>query len=330
MYGMIRYALTIATSFCVLMLAAERAFAQPRIIREAPNGDLFVADPSIGAVHALRVSPGGAAPLRDEVFARGMHQPLGIAFYPSGSNPRWIYIANSTGLVRFRYRNGDLTATGKPEQITVGNPTIHEYARGVALSPDGHRLYFSVGSARTQFVALGLRTCEGMTVQPSTGELSCTLDEGGELSGKTPQSAPLQIGAYRDDLTSRAYTRTGAVAGGPAQVGDDAVRSRDLYLAHCAACHQAGGEGLPGVFPPLKGSGVVNKDDASKHIQVVLNGMQGGRAGGVIYAAPMPPFADTLSDAQIAGIIDYERRSWGNHGKPVTAAQVAAERVPPK
>jgi mono/diheme cytochrome c family protein len=105
-----------------------------------------------------------------------------------------------------------------------------------------------------------------------------------------------------------------------------ANRGRDLYISQCSACHQVNGEGLPDVFPPLKGSGVVNKDDAAKHINAVLFGMQGGRAGGVVYAAAMPPFAATLSDADIADIIDYERSSWGNHGKPVAAAQVAAER----
>jgi mono/diheme cytochrome c family protein len=105
-----------------------------------------------------------------------------------------------------------------------------------------------------------------------------------------------------------------------------ANRGRDLYISQCSACHQVNGEGLPDVFPPLKGSGVVNKDDAAKHIHVVLYGMQDGRAGGVVYAAAMPPFAATLSDADIADIIDYERSSWGNHGKPVAAAQVAAER----
>ncbi|HWX32683.1 MAG TPA: cytochrome c [Steroidobacteraceae bacterium] len=105
---------------------------------------------------------------------------------------------------------------------------------------------------------------------------------------------------------------------------------RDLYLAHCSACHQAGGEGIPGVFPPLKASGVVNRDDAAKHIRVILDGIQGARAGGVVYTAVMPPFAGALSDAEIAGIIDYERSSWGNHGAPVTAAQVAAERALPE
>jgi cytochrome c oxidase cbb3-type subunit II len=110
----------------------------------------------------------------------------------------------------------------------------------------------------------------------------------------------------------------------------DAPKGQSLYTAYCSACHQASGEGLPGVFPPLKGSGVVTKDDATKHMHVVLDGLQGGKAGGVVYASAMPAFAATLSDAEIADIINYERSSWGNHGKPVTAAQVAAERAASK
>jgi mono/diheme cytochrome c family protein len=112
-------------------------------------------------------------------------------------------------------------------------------------------------------------------------------------------------------------------------VGNEAT-GRALYAANCSACHQANGEGLPGAFPPLKGSGVVTKDDATKHIRVVLNGVQGGKAGGVAYASAMPAFAAVLNDADIADIIDYERSSWGNHGKPVTAAQVATERATAK
>ena len=104
-------------------------------------------------------------------------------------------------------------------------------------------------------------------------------------------------------------------------------KGQDLYTAYCSSCHQASGEGLPGAFPPLKGSGVVTKDDATKHIRVVLDGLQGGKAGGVVYASAMPAFAAALKDAEIADIIDYERSSWGNHGKAVTAAQVATERA---
>ena len=122
---------------------------------------------------------------------------------------------------------------------------------------------------------------------------------------------------------SKAY----APANASTQTGYDAAKGRALFTANCSACHQASGEGLPGTFPPLQGSGVVTKDDATKHMHVVLNGMQGEKAGGVVYASPMPPFAGMLSDTDIADIIDYERSSWGNHGKPVTAAQVAAERA---
>jgi cytochrome c oxidase cbb3-type subunit 2 len=115
-------------------------------------------------------------------------------------------------------------------------------------------------------------------------------------------------------------------AGVPSHASDDATSGRSLYITHCSACHQVNGEGLPGAFPPLKGSGVVNKDDPSKHIHAVLDGMSGGTAGGVVYPGAMPPFADVLSDAEIADIIDFERSSWGNHGKPVTSAQVTAAR----
>jgi len=112
----------------------------------------------------------------------------------------------------------------------------------------------------------------------------------------------------------------GAGTAGPAN-------GQALFTATCAACHQAGGEGLPGAFPPLKGNSVVGDADPTMHIHVVLNGLQGAQVGGIAYASPMPPFGTTLSDAEIAAIINYERTSWGNQGAPVTVAQVAAERA---
>ncbi len=112
--------------------------------------------------------------------------------------------------------------------------------------------------------------------------------------------------------------------------GYDAAKGAALFTANCSACHQANGEGLPGAFPSLKNDAVVNKDDATKHIQVVLQGLHDARVGGVVYGSAMPPFAGTLSDAEVADIIDYERSSWGNHGKPVDAAQVASERTKAK
>jgi cytochrome c oxidase cbb3-type subunit 2 len=107
----------------------------------------------------------------------------------------------------------------------------------------------------------------------------------------------------------------------------DAAKGAALFTANCSACHQANGEGLPGAFPSLKGDAVVNDDEATKHIQVVLHGLHDAKVGGLVYGSAMPPFAGTLSDAEVADIVDYERSSWGNHGKPVIAAQVAAQRT---
>ena len=113
---------------------------------------------------------------------------------------------------------------------------------------------------------------------------------------------------------------------GSLETAYDAEKGRALYGTYCSACHGADGEGHPGTYPPIKGSGVVTKDDATKHIRVVLNGLQGAKAGGVVYTSPMPPFGGLLNDVELTDIIDYERSSWGNHGKLVIPAQVAAQR----
>jgi cytochrome c oxidase cbb3-type subunit 2 len=136
-----------------------------------------------------------------------------------------------------------------------------------------------------------------------------------------------------------ATTGTGSAAAGENQAvnlgakqpnGYDAAKGAALYTANCSACHQASGEGLPGAFPSLKDDAVVNKDDATKHIDVVLNGLHDARVSGMVYSSVMPPFAATLSDAEIADLIDYERSSWGNHGKPIIPAQVGSERAKAK
>jgi cytochrome c oxidase cbb3-type subunit 2 len=130
------------------------------------------------------------------------------------------------------------------------------------------------------------------------------------------------------DMASATTRASAAASASPAAPvgGYDAAKGAALFTANCSACHQASGEGLPGAFPSLKGDAVVNKDDATKHIDVVLNGLHDAKVSGVVYSSPMPPFAGMLSDAEVADIIDYERSSWGNHGKAVIAAQVAAER----
>jgi cytochrome c oxidase cbb3-type subunit 2 len=117
---------------------------------------------------------------------------------------------------------------------------------------------------------------------------------------------------------------TAAASGGYSY---DAAKGQSLFMANCSACHQATGEGIPGAFPPLKGNAAVDADDPTLHIHTVLQGSHGVTIGGVAYSSVMPPFADQLSDTDIANIVNYERSSWGNHAKPATAADVAAVRA---
>lgn len=95
-----------------------------------------------------------------------------------------------------------------------------------------------------------------------------------------------------------------------------------LYRTSCASCHQGNGEGIPGVFPPLAGDPVVVDEDPTRHIEVVLFGMQGEAIDGVDYAAAMPPFSEQLSDEEVAAIVNHERTSWGNDAPTVTADDV--------
>jgi len=105
----------------------------------------------------------------------------------------------------------------------------------------------------------------------------------------------------------------------------DQAKGASLYGSNCAACHQQGGTGLPGVFPPLAGDHLVVADDPTGHIDAVLHGLLGVEIDGVAYASPMPAFAH-MNDDDLAAILNHERTSWGNDAPLVTAADVAARR----
>src|SRR5699024_1484059 len=99
-----------------------------------------------------------------------------------------------------------------------------------------------------------------------------------------------------------------------------------LYSNTCAACHQQNGKGVSGAFPPLAGNPVVENQDPTEHIKVVLFGAQGKTIDGVSYNAAMPPFGKQLTDEEAAAIINHERTSWGNDAPTVTAEDVAKVR----
>ena len=113
----------------------------PRIIRVAPNGDILVAETRAGRIRVLRSADGAAKPVANVVFASDLHSPFGIAFFPPGDNPQWMYVANTDSVVRFAYHSGDLKASTPPETVVANLPRGGGHTtRDIAFTTDGKRL----------------------------------------------------------------------------------------------------------------------------------------------------------------------------------------------
>ena len=106
-----------------------------------------------------------------------------------------------------------------------------------------------------------------------------------------------------------------ALAAGAVPSGAQAATPQSLFNDNCSACHQTSGKGVKGAFPALAGDPFV-QGDAAPMLTTVL----AGRAG-------MPAFKDDINDADLASLLTYVRTSWGNKGKPVAPADVAAARA---
>jgi glucose/arabinose dehydrogenase len=177
--------------------------ATPRVIRVAPNGDVFVAESGGGQIRAFRGLNADGKPGRSEVFARNLNKPYGIAFYPAGPDPKWIYVGDTDSVVRFPYRNGDLKANGVGAHVVDLPHSSGHWTRDIVFSADGKTLFVAVGSASNvddpdttsaeryradilafdpdgshmRIYAYGIRNPSGLAVDPRTGLLWCTVNE---------------------------------------------------------------------------------------------------------------------------------------------------------
>jgi glucose/arabinose dehydrogenase len=182
---------------------------KPRVLVTAPNGDIFVAESKANRVSVLRDSDGDGKPEVNEVFADGLNQPFGIAFYPPGTEPQQIYIANTDGVVRLPYRNGQTKAESKPQNILdlSGGGLLTgggHWTRDIVFSRDGRKLYVSVGSksnagdtdeekerarifvtdpdgGKKRVFASGIRNPVGLAIHPVTGDLWTSVNERDEI-----------------------------------------------------------------------------------------------------------------------------------------------------
>ncbi len=177
---------------------------EPREIRAAPNGDLFVAMSYAGEIDVFRGVTKDGKSQQKSTFATGLKNPFGIAFYPLGANPQWMYVGNTNSVVRFPYKSGDLKAAGPPETVIASLPPGGgHWTRDLAFSLDGTKLFVAVGSGSNvddpdthprefhranileftldgKFVkiyASGIRNPVGIAVNPTTGQLWCSVNE---------------------------------------------------------------------------------------------------------------------------------------------------------
>jgi glucose/arabinose dehydrogenase len=129
-------------AFAVEVFAS--GFKQPRTMRIAPNGDIFLSESGTGRVLVFRAGAGGA-PAKAEVFAENLDRPYGIVFQPP-ANPQYIYVAAANQVVRYPYHSGAVKAAGPPDVVIANIPTRRHWTRDLAISRDGKRLFLSVGS----------------------------------------------------------------------------------------------------------------------------------------------------------------------------------------
>jgi len=176
----------------------------PRLIRTAPNGDFFLAESSSGEIKVFHGISNDGKPEQVATFATGLSQPYGIAFYPPGENPQWIYVGNTDSVVRFPYKNGDLQASGPAQHIVDLPHGTGHWTRDVQFTSDGTKMFVAVGSASNvddpdttleeknradilefnpdgsdmRVYAYGIRNAGGgLAINPKTGALWCSVNE---------------------------------------------------------------------------------------------------------------------------------------------------------
>jgi len=119
----------------------------PRKMLVESNGDILVTEMRAGRVTVLHPSPDGSRAAATDVYLQGLSLPFGLAFYPNAQNPQWLYVAETNRVTRYAFQVGDVKPRGAAQIVVAQLPSgVGHSTRDIAFSPDGTRLFVSVGS----------------------------------------------------------------------------------------------------------------------------------------------------------------------------------------
>jgi len=191
-------------------------FRDPRFLLTAPNGDTFVVESRANQIRVLRDAKKSGRPDTNEIFTEHkLNKPFGIAFYPPGDEPQFLYVANTDGVIRFPYHNGDLKARSPGQQLAAHlspGGLLHgggHWTRDIVFSPDGKKMYVSIGSRSNvsdkvseenrarifefnpdgtgqKVYAWGIRNAVGIAFRPGTNELWMSTNERDDIGEDLP------------------------------------------------------------------------------------------------------------------------------------------------
>lgn len=140
----------------------------PRLLRVSPGGDVFLAETGAGRVRVLRAADGAPVATRSDVFATGLELPFGIAFWPPGPAPRFVYVGTPGAVIRFPWHPGDVRPSGPPEIVARLPSGGGHVTRDIQFTPDGTRMLVSVGSASNVADGMGRRTPDATAAWDAT------------------------------------------------------------------------------------------------------------------------------------------------------------------
>jgi glucose/arabinose dehydrogenase len=174
-----------------------QGLSRPRWLLVAPNGDVFLAESYDNRIRLLRDTDGNGVADFNTVFVENLNQPFGMAIAPDG---HFFYVANTDAVIRFPYQPGQRRLQGQSQTITQlpGGGYNQHWTRNLIFSPDGNKLFVSIGSrgnadqeplprasiqvmnpdgSDRQTYASGLRNPVGLDFNPITRKLFTTVNE---------------------------------------------------------------------------------------------------------------------------------------------------------